>query len=558
MPAKAAVRPDVQFQRPHREVLVAAAAPGRASESAWAPLRVRVFRILWLAQLASLIGTWMQTVGAQWLLVDQPNASTLVALVQTATMLPVLLLALPAGVLADAYDRRRLLIAVQVFQFAVGVALTVLTVAGRLPPALLLALTFLLGCGTTLMMPGWQALTPELVSRSELPAASALGGVAQNLARAVGPAIGGVLIAHVGVAAVFALNAASYALLGFVLLRWRREAEDVTDLPERFGGAILAGGRYVRHAPVVRRIMLRSALFVVPGAALWALLPLAASRLLRLGPSGYGLLLAALGVGAVIGAFALPRIRARLPASRSVLLAGLVFAAGMLVVALVRTPAVVAAALVPAGLAWLAVLATLNATMQLFLPNWVRARGLSVYQVVFLGGQGIAALGWGLLAQWWGLPTTFLVAALLMALGAVSIVRWPLHDVHGMDRNPAAYWPEPHLEFEPDPHDGPVLVTRVYRVPEERVPRFLEAMTRVRRSRLRTGATSYGLYRDGADPQRFVEVSQYPTWAEHLRQHAGRLTGTDQAYEEEATALVEGRPEVAHLFPAKAEPPSTG
>jgi MFS family permease len=537
-----------------------ATASGRVAESPWAPLRVPVFRSLWLAQLASLVGTWMQTVGAQWLLVDEPNASTLVALVQTATMLPVLLLALPAGVLADAYDRRRLLIGVQVFQFAVGAALTVLTIAGRMPPALLLGLTFLLGCGTTLMLPGWQALTPELVPRSQVPAASALGGVAQNLARAVGPALAGVLIARIGVAAVFALNAVSYALLGLVLLRWRRDIEDADDLPERFVGAIRAGGRYVRHSPVARRIMLRSALFVVPGAALWALLPLVASRLLRLGPSGYGLLLAALGVGAVAGAFALPRIRARLSASQVVLAAGLVYAAAMLVVALVRVPAVVAAALVPAGVAWLAVLASLNAAMQLTLPNWVRARALSIYQVVFLGGQGIAAFAWGLVAQQWGLPATFLAAAALMAGGAVSVVRWPMRGARNLDRSPAVYWPEPHLEFEPDLDEGPVLVTRVYSVPEERVPRFLDAMSRVRRSRLRTGATSYELYRDGADPRRFVEVSQFPTWAEHLRQHSGRLTGADRAFEEEAVALTDRPPEVAHLFPARPDrppPPST-
>jgi MFS family permease len=526
-------------------------APGRVPASAWEPLRVPVFRSLWLAQLASLIGTWMQTVGAQWLLVDLPNAATLVALVQTATMLPVLLLALPAGVLADAYDRRRLIIGVQAFQLAVGVALTVLTIADRMTPALLLALTFLLGCGTTLMLPGWQALTPELVPRSHVPAASALGGVAQNLARAVGPALAGVLIARIGVAAVFALNAASYALLGLVLLRWRRDIEDADDLPERFVGAIRAGGRYVRHSLVARRIMLRSALFVIPGAALWALLPLVASRLLRLGPSGYGLLLGALGVGAVAGAIALPRIRARLSASQVVLAAGVVYAAAMLVVALVRVPAVVAAALVPAGIAWLAVLASLNAAMQLTLPNWVRARALSIYQVVFLGGQGIAAFAWGLVAEQWGLPATFLAAAALMAGGAVSVVRWPLRDARHPDRDPAVYWPEPHLEFEPDLDEGPVLVTRAYSVPEDRVPQFLDAMSRVRRSRLRTGATSYELYRDGAESRRFVEVAQYPTWAEHLRQHSGRLTGADQAFEEEALAFVDGPPEVAHLFPAR-------
>jgi MFS family permease len=529
-----------------------------ATASTWAPLRVATFRALWLAQVGSMVGTWMQTVGAQWLLVGEPNAATLVALVQTATMLPVLLLALPAGVLADAYDRRRLLIGVQVFQLAVGIGLTVLTAAGRMHPSLLLALTFLLGCGTTLMMPAWQALTPELVPRGQLPAASALGGVSQNLARAVGPAIAGVLVAHIGVAAVFGVNAATFAVLGAVLLRWRRPEPEPDELPERFGSAVRAGGRYVRHSPIVRRLLLRCALFVVPGAALWALLPLVASRLLRLGPSGYGLLLGALGVGAVTGAFALPRIRAWLPASRAVLVAGLVYGTAMLGVALLRVPAVVAVLLVPAGTAWLAVLATLNATMQLFLPNWVRARGLSVYQVVFMGGQGIAAVGWGLLAGVAGLATTFLVAAAMMIAGGLSVLRWPLYDIGGIDRSAAVYWPEPHLEVEPDLEDGPVLVTRTFSVAAQQVSRFVEVMTRVRRSRLRTGATSCDLYRDGSDPRCFVEVSVYPSWAEHLRQHAGRLTGADRAVEQEATALAQAGPQVAHLFPPAAWRPTAG
>ncbi|HEV3013617.1 MAG TPA: MFS transporter, partial [Actinomycetota bacterium] len=341
--------------------------------------------MLWLAQLGSLVGTWMQTVGAQWLLVDQPAASTLVALVQTANMSPVFFLALPAGVFADVFDRRRLLIAVQTGSLVVAAVLATLTAAGEVTPALLLAFTFLLGCGQTLTMPAWQALIPELVPRSQLPAASALGGISMNLARAVGPAVAGLLIASVDVAAVFALNALSFGFLVLALATWRRPVEP-DDLPERFGSALVAGGRYIRHSRVVRRILLRSLLYVVPGTVVWALLALVASRRLGLGPGGYGLLLAALGVGAVTGAFALPRLRGWTSNNGIVLLASLVYAVALVVVALVANPAAVTVVLFAAGAAWLAVMASLNATMQLFLPGWVRARGLSTYQVVFVGG----------------------------------------------------------------------------------------------------------------------------------------------------------------------------
>ncbi|HEV2825682.1 MAG TPA: MFS transporter, partial [Actinomycetota bacterium] len=278
------------------------------------------------------------------------------------------------------------------------------------------------------------------------------------------------------------------------------------------------------------------------------LLTLVASRRLGLGPGGYGLLLAALGVGAVTGAFTLPRLRGWTSTNGIVLLASLVFAAALLVVALVANPAVVSVALFAAGAAWLAVMASLNATMQLFLPGWVRARGLSTYQVVFIGGQGVAALAWVLLAERFGLVAVFLAAAGLMLAGAASLRWWPLHDIEGMDRNAAMYWPEPHLDLEPEPDDGQVLVTAIYRVTEDREPKFLEAMEHVRRSRQRTGASRWDLYRDGADRHRFVETFVVPSWAEHLRQHSERLTGTDQAIEERAIALADGPPEVQHLF----------
>ena len=520
--------------------------------SAWTPLRVAAFRTLWLAQLGSLVGTWMQTVGAQWLLVESSGAEALVALVQVAALLPVLVLAMPAGALADILDRRRLLIGVQAFQVCVGGALTALTAAGRMTPLLLLAFTFLIGCGAAVTLSAYGVLLQELVPRSQMRAAAALNGVAMNAARAVGPAIAGLIIGWIGPAAVFGLNALSFAVVALTLVAVRppRKA-DPPEHPERFIGAVRAGGRYVRHSPVMRRLLLRAGLFVFPGAALWALLPLVASRLLGLGATGYGLMLAALGIGAVLAADLLPRLSARMSANRLLLVAGLVFAAVMLVCVLVGNAVVVVLALVPAGMAWLTVLAGVSGTLQAFLPTWVRARGLAIYTVVFAGGQAIGAVVWGLLAQWWGLVAAFALAAALMAAGAATVVRWPLRDVTGWNRDPQVYWPEPDLHTEPDPDEGPVVVTVTYAVPEDRTAAFIEAMAALRRTKLRTGATSSALYRDGADPTRFVEVSEYPTWAEHLRQHTGRLTGTDRDIDERATALADGSPEVAHLFPAR-------
>jgi MFS family permease len=307
--------------------------------------------------------------------------------------------------------------------------------------------------------------------------------------------------------------------------------------------------RFVRHSPVVRRMLLRILLFVVPGAALWALLPLVANASLGLDATGYGLLLGALGIGAVLGAVVLPRIVALLSPNQLVLASSVVFGAATAVAAAAPGLVVVLVALVPAGVAWLCMLATMNGSLQVFLPAWVRARGLSVYQMVFAGGQALASVAWGALAEWVGLLPTLLAAAGLLALGAASVAVWPLRDTSGLDREPAIYWPEPHLEVEPEPEDGPVLVTVAYTVLPENVGRFLEAMAPVRRMKMRTGATSFAIFRDGADPNRFVEVTEYPNWAEHLRQHGGRLTGHDRALEAAAIDCADGWPEVQHLVP---------
>src|SRR4029450_13091282 len=277
-----------------------------ADASAWAPLAQRAFRWLWLGMLISWIGTWMQTVGAQWLLVDAPNAAALVSLVQVVTTLPMMLLALPGGVLADSFDRRWLLITVQAYLFVVGILLAGLTAIGQMPPALLLAFTFALGAGGAVQLPAWQATMPELVPRNQLRGATRLDLVSVNGARSLGPALAGLVIAYLGgVPVVFALYAAFVAFFGVVLLLWRRPKAESETRRERFLPALRAGGRYVWHEPIVRSILLRTLLVVAPAVALWALLPLIASQRLGLGADGYGALFGALGLGAMVGAVGL-------------------------------------------------------------------------------------------------------------------------------------------------------------------------------------------------------------------------------------------------------------
>ena len=366
-----------------------------ARASTWSPLRYGVFRAIWLAVLVSNIGLWMQTVGAQWLLVQQPHASILVALVQTADMLPDVIFGVVGGVLADMFDRRRLLIAVQAFMAVAGIALTVLTFAGQMPPALLLTFTFVLGSGSVISLPAYQSLIPDLVPRAELAAASTLGSISVNLARAIGPAIAGVLIARIGVGAVFAINAGTFLAYAIVVAAWHpeRRAVDATSraicLRAPCGGPVrplLAGDAADAAAHLA-----------VPGAGqrLWALLPLVATQRLQLGASGYGLLLGALGVGAVAGSFLLPRLRAQLSPNRLLVVSSVVYAAVMVAVVLIPNAVVAVVVLLPAGLAWITVLSTMNASLQLFLPEWVRARGLSVYLTVLFGSQAVGAVALG-------------------------------------------------------------------------------------------------------------------------------------------------------------------
>jgi MFS family permease len=499
-----------------------------------------------LASLVSNVGAWMQTVGAQWLLVHTAHAAILVSLVQTADMLPDVLFAIVGGVLADILDRRRLIISVQIGLAVAGALLTVFTIEGHISPALLLMFTFIIGSGSVFITPAYQSLVPELVPREDVPSAVQLNSINVNIARAVGPAIAGVVIAHFGVGADFALNAGTFLVYALVVAFWRPPANLTPQLPERFMSALRAGGRYVRYSPVVRRILLRATLFLVPASALWGLLPLVASRRLELGPSGYGLLLGALGVGAIVGATFMSTLRAKLSANRIVALSGSFFCAAFVVVALVHSTVGDVAILIPTGAAWVWMLATLNTSLQLFLPAWVRARGLSIYQMVLFGAQGFGALLWGVIADEWGLTVTFVASAAVLAVGTASLRLWPLFDTSQMDRS-VVVRPDPDFQYSAT-EAGPVVVWTTYSIPTEKEDEFKHAMIRVRESRYRTGATEWGLFRNGEHPGEFEEVFVVASWDEHLRQHRERLTPADRDYEDVAKALSSTPPQTRHLL----------
>ena len=513
-----------------------------------------MFRALWGAQFASNVGTWMQTVGAQWLLVDR--SPLLVSLVQAASSLPIMILALPAGAWADLVDRRRLLLGAQLAMFLAAAALAGTTLLDAASPALILALTFALGCGNAVASPAWQAIQPDLVDRGLLPQAAALNGLNMNVARAVGPAVGGLVVASAGASWVFALNAVSFVGIAAVVARWQPPARADSGPRERLGEALRAGGRYVRHALIVRRLLYRALLFIPAASAVWALLPVVASTKLGLGSAGYGVLLGMVGIGAVAGALVVPRLRARVGAASMVTGAMVVTAAAIVAVATVGNVALVGIALLPVGGAWIAVMSTLNSGLQLALPNWVRARGLAHYLVVFQGAQALGAVLWGAVADRTSVTTALLVAAAVLAVGAVVGLRSPMPDTSTLDRTPSAHWPAPQLMFAPDAADGPILITVTYRVAADNATAFTDAMRHVGRSRRRTGALRWELFRDGNDPGSFVECYLVGTWAEHLRQHQHRLTGADRRFEEQALRYTLGDPQVAHLFPPAADEPT--
>jgi MFS family permease len=525
--------------------------PSPPSRSPWSPLRHPVFRWLWIASLASNVGTWFQNVGASWMMTTLTESTTMVALVQAATSLPMFLLSLPGGALADVLDRRRVLLFTQSWMALSAAALGVLTWIGIATPWTLLTFTFLLGLGAALNGPAWQSSIPELVPREELPAAVALGSVGFNIARAAGPALAGIVVAAAGPAVTFLLNAVSFVGVVTVVYLWRRPQEESVLPAERFLGAMTTGVRYVRHAPEVIAPILRGSTFVLCGSSLWALLPVIARTELRQGPAGYGLLLGALGIGAVAGAMVLPRLRGKSSTDGVVAVATLVFAGATVALAFVHQFWLLFGAMVLAGGAWLSLLSSLNVAVQTVVPSWVRARALSVYMLVFFGGLSLGSALWGAVAERFGVPQALTASAIGMGVGLLATFRYRLKAGEGLNLAPSRQWPAPiiHDDLELEPERGPVLVTVEYRVDPGRAAEFAEAMRDVRRIRLRDGAMQWGLFADAADPGLHTEIFLVKSWVEHLRQHE-RVTVSDRDLEARARAFHAGpeRPVVRHLI----------
>lgn len=492
----------------------------------------------------------MQALGAQWFLVSQPGGGALVALVQTALVLPMAILALPSGVLADNMNRRSLLIIVQASTLVIGLVLTTLMALDRLTPPLLLTLTALLGCGSALTLTPYQSLIPELVSKERIPLAAALTGVGANMARIVGPAIAGVLVAIIGIAAVFGVNALLTSFFLIVLIRWRGDTVRRTQR-ERFLPAMRSGVRYVRYSPQVLKLMLRSFLFTAPMMALFALLPLVATQRLGLDSSGYGALFAALGAGAVAGGVSIARLRRTMTTNAIITVSVLMAATVTAVLPFVTSAPIAFGLIVFAGFGWTAALAAIGGAVQVYLPAWVRARGLALMSLSQFGGQAIGSVIVGFVADFFGLTAAFVGSAVVMFVGA-SLTLWlPIHELEHVDRTPTQHWPEPDLIVDPGDFGGEVTVLIEYWIKAEDEEQFLWLMEHIRRTRLRTGGIDWRLMKDGEVANRYVEEYSVASWEEHEVQHHSRLVASDQEIEDQVEALSDPPRRVQHLFRAE-------
>jgi MFS family permease len=508
--------------------------------SALSPLRYPVFRGVWAATTISNVGSLIQSVGAAWMMTMIARSPEMVTLVQASTTLPIVLLVLIAGAFADNLDRRRMMLGAQTFMLVVSVALTVCAWAGWITPWLLLAFTFMVGCGVAFNAPAWQASVRDMVPAAELPGAVALNSMGFNIARSVGPAIGGAIVAAAGPAAAFAVNALSCTGLIAMLLRWHPPHSPRSLPREGLGTAVAAGVRYVALSPAIYTVLIRSAMFGAGASAVMALLPLVTKFRIQGGPVTYGILLGCFGVGAVAGAISSARLRRALSTEAIVRTATLGFALAAAIVGTSTVLAATMAALVLAGAGWVLALATFNVTVQLSAPRWVVARALSLYQMAAFGGMATGAWLWGVVAARTTIGTALLGAAAVL-LVAAALGRWlRIVEPGHLDLAPLRAGKEPPDVAVPvEGRTGPVVITIEYVIDESDVPAFLAAMAERRRIRRRDGALRWRLLRDLADPRIWIERYETPTWHDYVR-HNTRLTQDDASIPERLRALHRG------------------
>jgi len=529
------------------EVAVAKSASWRAATLG--PFRHRIFFAIWIASLASNFGTMVQAVGASWLMTSLAPSPDMVALVQAATALPIMLLALPAGAVADVRDRRLLMLLALAIMLVFSGALAVLSFVERVGAWSLLGLTFLIGCGSALYAPAWQSSVGDQVPRSELPAAIALNSLGFNLARTAGPAIGGAIVATAGVSAAFALNTLSYIGLIVVLATWKRHVPRPVLPPETIGAAMFAGLRYVGMAPAISSVLVRSLAFGLAASGIWALMPLVARDLIGGDALVFGVMLGAFGIGAVAAALSNAWLHHRYRNEPIVTAATLVFAAMTAVVAASRTLWLTLPALLLIGAGWVLALSSFNITVQTSSPRWVVGRTLAIYQMATFGGIAVGSWAWGETAAASTVANALLFASLAMVATALLGLRHRLPQWERQSLEPSHSWPEPRVALDLVPQSGPVVVTIEYRVSDEDQAAFIVAMREVRRIRRRDGARRWMLLQDVGDPERWIERFHSPTWLDHMRHHH-RVTMADRQIETHARAFHRGPepPRISHLL----------
>ena len=537
--------------------MTAPAPSAPSAPSAWSPLRRPLFRSLWIADVASNIGTWMHDSAAAWLMTLLSPSPLMVSLVQAATTLPLFLLALPAGALADIFDRRRILLIAQVWWFLTTALLGVLTITGVIQPWMLLVITLAIGAGSAIDLPAWQAIIPETVPREELPAAVGLGSIAINIARAIGPALAGLIIVAGGPGPVFFINAVSVLGVFFVLWRWRREPSRAVLPAERLASAMRAGVRYVRYAPALRNVIVRTPAFVAFASALWALLPVVVKTSLGRGAVSYGVLVGSLGVGGLIGAAVLPSWRKRWSTDAITAVATAVFALGCAALAWVSNFGILTGAMVLAGAGWLTTVSSLLLAAQRGAAGWVRGRALAISTLTLFGSLAVGAVVWGVVANRVGVAWALSAAAAGMVLGLGLIPRFGLAAAEALDLEPSRNWADPVVAEELGDEAGPVLVMVEYTIePHQRAAFAAAARDLLRPIRRRDGAVFWELFVDSANPKRCVEFWLVESWAEHLRQHE-RTTQADREIQERVRALTVGHERTTHFIALGREDEST-
>jgi MFS family permease len=497
------------------------------ASSPWSPWRHQAFRAIWTAGLVSNIGNWMQNVGAAWMMTSLTDAIFMVALIQTASSVPSFLLALPAGAAADLVDRRRLMLCAQSVMLVVSIALSAATLTGHMTPWLLLGLTFALGCGNAFSMPAQQATTSDVVPQDEVPRAVILSGISFNSARAVGPLVAGLLIAWAGSGVVFVANVLSFSVVIGLLWRWKNPRRDSALPRERLLGGVAAGLRYVRHAPAMHSLILRSTVFVCCASALWALLPIVARKQLGLGAAGYGFMLGSLGVGSVLGAATMPWLRARLGLTKMVAMATCAFALASFILGFVPLVPLVCVALVLAGVAWIAINATISGAVHTSVAHWVRGRALAIHLLAFQGAMAGGAIFWGAVATYAGPSTALGLSGLGAVLGLLIMRGRPLLVSDGTDLVVTPTGTPAGLPA-PGAMPGRVVLRICYRAHAARADEFMAALHALGRYRRRNGASRWRASVRGAgrpcpadpadsSPVAIVETCAFESWDEWLR-----------------------------------------